>query len=153
MPELNYPKLIQETLRGVVTRVLSIVAEEGLPGEHYFYVSFRTDHPGVRVPPFLRDQYPDEMSIVLQNQFWDLEVDAEGFSVTLTFNAARHRLTVPLAAVTAFVDPTAEFGLRFDGSPAEPSAPAPEPPAPEEPPRSTGGGGEVVRFQPRRRKK
>lgn len=153
MSEISYPRIIQEALRGVVTRVLSMVAEEGLPGEHYFYISFRTGHPEVRVPPFLRDQYPDEMSIVLQNQFWDLEVDAEGFSVTLSFNATRHRLTVPLAAVTAFVDPTAEFGLRFDGSPAEPPAPEPGTPAPEEPPRPAGGGsGEVVRFQPRRRK-
>src|SRR5262245_52106593 len=92
---IDYPRIIQEALRDVVRRVLAQVAGHGLPGDHHFLVAFRTDHPGVRVPQFLRDMYPDEIKIMLQHQYWDLEVDEEAFSVTLSFSAARHRLTVP----------------------------------------------------------
>src|ERR1041384_7865662 len=90
--KLDYQGMVQDALRGVVRRCLELVAEHGLPGEHYFYVGFRTRHPGVRVPGFLRDQYPEETTIVLQNQFWDLAVDDEGFSVALTFNASRQHV-------------------------------------------------------------
>ncbi len=111
---LDYQELVREALRDVVRRSLEIVAEEGgLPGDHFFYVSFRPTHPGVRVPAFLRDSYPDEVTIILQHQFWDLEVDREAFSVSLNFNASRQRVTVPYEALTSFVDPSAEFGLRF----------------------------------------
>jgi len=159
---IDYQKLLQESLRdalrGAVRRVLAQVAEEGLPGEHFFYIGFRTDRPGVLVPRFLRDQYPEEMTIVLQNQFWDLEVEGESFSVTLTFGGARQRLTIPFHALTAFADPSAEFGLRFDGGlegiPAmETAAPAPAPTEPEKRPEPPAGRtGEVVPFDPSRRK-
>lgn len=116
-PALDYPRLVHDALRDVPRRALAQVAEEGVPGEHHFYLSFKTRDPGVRLPPFLRDLHPEEMTVVLQNQFWDLEVDREAFSVTLAFGGSRHRLTVPFAALTAFADPAAPFGLRFE--PAE----------------------------------
>ena len=158
---IDYQKLLQEALRdalrGAVRLVLAQVADEGLPGEHFFYIGFRTDRPGVSVPRFLRDQYPEEMTIVLQNQFWDLEVDEESFAVTLTFGGSRQRLTIPFHALTAFADPSAEFGLRFDGG--LDTVPGTETAAlslvkPEEPPEPPAGGriGEVVQFDPSRRK-
>ena len=128
---LDYQSILKEALRDAVRRVLARVAEHGLPGDHYFYMAFRTDHSGVEVPGFLRERYPDEMTVVLQHQFWDLQVTAEAFSVQLTFNASRHVLRVPFAALTAFIDPSADFALRFEGSPA-----ATEPPAR----LATGGG-------------
>jgi hypothetical protein len=111
---IDYPKLVDEALRGVARFVLERVAETGLPGEHHFYVSFRTDHPDVGVPPALRDIYPEEMTIVLQNQFWDLSVDDEGFEVMLRFDGRPQHLRIPWLALKSFVDPEAEFGLRFD---------------------------------------
>ncbi len=160
---IDYQKVLQEALRealrGAVQKVLARVAEEGLPGEHFFYIGFRIDHPGVAVPRFLRDQYPEEMTIVLQNQYWDLEVDEESFSVTLTFGGARQRLVIPFHALTAFADPSAEFGLRFDGAlEAVPvvgsAAPTPVPVEPRKRPVSPSAGrsGEVVPFDPTRRK-
>ena len=158
---IDYQKLLQESLRealrGAVRKVLAQVAEEGLPGEHFFYIGFRTDRPGVQIPRFLRDQYPEEMTIVVQNQFWDLEVEGESFSVTLAFGGTRQRLTIPFHSLTAFADPSAEFGLRFDGGleavptvgEAAPIAPVPEK-RPEPPP--AGRSGEVVPFDPSRRK-
>jgi len=158
---IDYHKLLQEALRdalrGAVHRVLSQVAEEGLPGEHFFYIGFRTDRSGVDVPRFLRDQYPEEMTIVLQNQYWDLEVEEESFAVTLTFGGARQRLTIPFHALTAFADPSAEFGLRFDGGlegvPTLGTA-APSPPEPEKRPQPPAGrsGDVVIPFDPSRRK-
>lgn len=115
---LDYPKILQDALRDVVRRVLAQVAEHGLPGEHHFYIAFRTDHPGVAMPSFLRERYPQEMTIILQNQFWDLTVFPDSFAVELKFNASRHALTVPFAALTSFVDPSAELALRFEAEPA-----------------------------------
>lgn len=112
---LDYPTIVQEALRDAVRRILAQVAEHGLPGEHHFFIAFNPDAPGVDVPRVLRDLYPDEVKIILQHQFWDLDVEAESFSVTLSFNGRRQRLTVPYAALTVFVDPAAEFMLRFDG--------------------------------------
>ena len=109
----DYGRMIAEALRDVARQALAYVAEEGLPGEHHFYVSFHTRGEGVHVPPFLREQYPDETTIVLQNQFWDLVVDDEGFSVTLAFGGSRDRIMVPWPELTAFADPTAQLGLRF----------------------------------------
>jgi len=114
----GYPRLIARALRGVARQVLDRVAGEGLPGEHHLYLSFRPDGEGVRVPAFLADRYPDEVTVILQNQFWDLAVDDEAFSVTLTFGGSRHRLVVPFAALTAFADPAVGLGLRFE-PPAE----------------------------------
>lgn len=151
---IDYGKLIQDALRGVVYRVLAQVAEYGLPGEHHFYIGFRTGHPGVQVPPFLRDQYPDEIRIVLEQQFWDLYVDEEGFSVSLNFNASRQRLTVPFTAITEFVDLAANLALRFDPKPSSEDEEEEElePDVEETPPSDSGKGGSVVRFDPSRRK-
>jgi len=118
MPEdpddfLDYHALIQDALRSVVREALTRVADEGFPGEHHFYLSFRSAAEGVVVPSFLRERYPDEITIVLQNQFWGLDVDEDGFSVSLNFDASRQRVGVPWDALTAFVDPAAEFALRF----------------------------------------
>ncbi|HWM92564.1 MAG TPA: ClpXP protease specificity-enhancing factor SspB [Thermoanaerobaculia bacterium] len=146
---LDYPGFLQDALRDMVRRVLAHVAENGLPGEHYFYITFQTRHPGVRMPPFLRDQYPEAIRIVLQNQYWDLEVDETAFSVSLNFAAARQRLTVPFAALLEFHDPTANLVMAFDpereaGAPPEPEAE----PEPAEPPKP----GSVIQFDPKRRK-
>ncbi len=156
---IDYPRIIQEALRDVVRRVLAQVAEHGLPGEHHFLIAFRTGHPGVRVPQFLRDMYPDEIKVMLQHQYWDLAVDEELFSVTLSFNAARQRLTVPFAAVTAFVDPSVELVLRFEppGQPAAAAAPAGPVAAAVIPPsgddrETPEHSAEVLRFDPSRRK-
>ncbi len=110
---LRYDQMIEEALRGVVRRALRMVAESGLPGSHHFYVTFKTGAPGVEVAPRLREKYPDEMTIVLQYQFWGLEVLADQFTVTLSFNDVPERLVIPFAAITAFADPAAKFGLQF----------------------------------------
>jgi hypothetical protein len=111
--EIDYAGRIERALRGALRELLAEVAEDGLPGENHFYVSFRTDAPGVVLSPELRDLYREEMTVVLQHQFWDLEVDDESFSVTLKFSGRPQRIAVPFEAMTAFADPCAEFGLRF----------------------------------------
>lgn len=111
---LDYQAMVQRALRSVLREVMARVAEEGPPGEHHFYISFRTGAEGVQVPPFLADRYPDEITIVLQNQYWDLHVDEAGLSVDLAFDGSRQRIAVPWEAVTAFIDPVAEFALRFE---------------------------------------
>jgi hypothetical protein len=115
--DIDYGELVDEALRGIVRRVLEEVAVDGLPGEHHFFIGFRTDAPGVEIPPSLRATYPAEMTIVLQHQFWDLVVDDEAFAVTLRFDARESRLRVPWQALYSFVDPAAEFGLRFGSEP------------------------------------
>jgi hypothetical protein len=118
----DYPALVREALRGVVARLLAQVEREGLPGAHHFYLSFDTRAPGVVLPPGLRRRYPGEMTIVLQHQFWGLRVDAEAFEVTLRFGGHPEKLRVPLAALTAFADPSAAFGFRLDeGAEQEPA--------------------------------
>jgi hypothetical protein len=121
----DYPRMMREALRQVPREALRRAAESGLPEPHHFYLSFRTDHPGVEVASFLRDRYPEEMTVILQHQFWDLEVDDEAFSVGLSFGGRPEHIRVPFGALTAFLDPGAEFGLRFDGVPAPPSGDAP----------------------------
>jgi hypothetical protein len=110
----DYARMVREALIEVPRRALRLAAREGLPGEHHFYVSFRTGDPGVSVSPSLRARHPEEMTVVLQHQYWDLAVGDDAFSVTLRFGGAPERLHVPFAALTAFADPAAEFGLRFD---------------------------------------
>ena len=112
---LPYDAWTEEALRAVVVRALAYAGAHGLPGEHHFYVSFRTDRAGVVVPQRLLAQYPHEMTIVLQHQFWDLQVDEPGgwFSIGLSFGGVPTTLTVPFSAVTAFADPHVQFGLRF----------------------------------------
>ena len=112
--ELRYDRMVEDALRGVVGKALTHAATRGLPGDHHFYITFRTDDPGVVMPDHLRHRYPSEMTIVLQHQFWGLEVGSEAFSVTLTFANVPERLTVPYAAVVAFADPSVRFGLQFD---------------------------------------
>lgn len=112
-PSLDYERLLQDALRGLVRRVLAQVAEDGLPGAHHFYLSFATQAPGVELPSSLRQQHPDELTIVLQHQFANLVVDDDAFSLTLYFSGRPCSLTVPFAALIAFSDPAASFGLRF----------------------------------------
>jgi hypothetical protein len=111
---IRYDLLVQEALRGVVRKVLTDAAREGLPGEHHFYISFRTDAPGVRVPQRMRDKFPDEMTIILQHQFWDLIVGDERFEVGLSFSNVPEHVVVPYDALTGFFDPSVQFGLKFE---------------------------------------
>ncbi len=113
---LPYDQWISDALMNVVVQALSHAAIEGLPGDHHFYVTFRTDAPGVEIPSHLKAQYPDEMTIVIQHQFWDLVVDSVGFGVTLKFQGRDTRLIVPLDAITAFSDPSVNFGLQLNGA-------------------------------------
>lgn len=149
---LDYAGFFQDALRDMVRRVLAHVAENGLPGEHHFFIGFRTRHPDVRMPGFLRDQYPEEIRIILQNQFWDLEVDEVAFSVSLTFAAARQRLTVPFAALTEFRDPVANLLLAFDPEHRGGTAAEPEPPPPPPAPSTPSAPGSVIQFERRRKK-
>ena len=112
---IPYDEIVQEALRAVVGRVLGQVIAEGsvLPGDHHFYITFNTNAPGVSIPNHLKERFPDEMTIVLQNKFWELAVTDEGFSVGLSFNQIPTKLQVPFAAITAFVDPAVDFGLQF----------------------------------------
>jgi hypothetical protein len=112
----DYSGLVAGALRGVVRDVLRKVASEGLVGEQHLYLSFRTAVPGLDLPQPLRKQFPQEMTIVLQNQFWGLTVEDESFSVQLRFGGKLERLTVPFAALVAFADPSVPFGLRFEGA-------------------------------------
>ena len=111
---IRYDLLVQEALRGVVRNVLTDAAREGLPGEHHFYISFRTDAPGVRVPQRMRDKFPDEMTIILQHQFWDLVVGEDRFEVGLSFSNVPEHVVVPYDALTGFFDPSVQFGLKFE---------------------------------------
>ncbi len=111
---IRYDLLVQEALRGVVRKVLTDAARDGLVGEHHFYVSFRTESPGVRMSQALREKYPQDMTIVLQHQFWDLGVTEHAFEVGLSFSGVPERLLVPFDALTGFFDPSVQFGLKFD---------------------------------------
>lgn len=113
---LRYDRMVENALRGVVREALTEVQEAGLPGDHHFYVTFRTAAAGVKIPDYLRGQYPGEMTIVLQYQFYGLEVTAQGFSVTLSFNGVHERLVIPFPAITGFADPSVNFGLKFQGA-------------------------------------
>ena len=115
---IPYDEIVQEALRAVVGRVLGSIVSGGStpPGAHHFYITFKTAAPGVAIPQHLRERFPDEMTIVLQNKFWDLEVLPQSFSVSLTFNQVPAKLTIPFAAITAFVDPAVDFGLQFQAA-------------------------------------
>ena len=142
--EIDYPGLLRAALVEMVRRLLARVADEGLPGEHHFYLSFRTDADGVEMPAGLRQRNPREMTIVLQHQFWGLDVTDEGFSVTLRFGGTPTRLTVPWDALTAFADPSVPFGLRLAAVPETADASAPAEPAPD-----TAPAPNVVAFRRR----
>jgi len=175
---LRYDAMVESALRGVVRRALAYAAERGLPGNHHFYISFRTTQPGVDIPAPLRARYPEEMTIVLQHQFWGLDVGEEAFGVTLSFSDVPERLTIPFAAISAFADPSVRFGLQFDASKSQESdamtpmaateqrqKPLPQAvfsrvAAPSKETAGSAGGADgedgsdakVVRFEPRRKK-
>jgi hypothetical protein len=118
---IPYDEIVQEALRAVVGRVLGEIVQGGseLPGNHHFYITFKTGASGVSIPTHLRERFPDEMTIVLQNKFWELEVRDDGFSVGLSFNQIPAKLSIPFAAITAFVDPAVDFGLQFQATVAD----------------------------------
>ena len=113
---IRYDILTQEAMRGLVRKVISEVAKAGLPGEHHFYISFATKFPGVRLSKRMRERYPDEMTIVVQHQFWDLKVSDNSFEIGLSFDDIPETLTIPFAAIRGFFDPSVQFGLQFDFS-------------------------------------
>ena len=112
----RYDKMVERALRGVVREALARTAASGLPGTHHFYITFQTKHPGTTIPESLSSQYPEEMTIVLEHQFWDLEVEEDHFAVTLSFQSRPERLIVPFEAITAFTDPSCKFGLQFQAN-------------------------------------
>lgn len=155
---LRYDKMIDVALRGVVKQAVREVAEHGLSGDHHFYLTFRTDYPGVEIPAYLKAQYPDEITIVLQYQFYGLDVNDERIVVTLSFNNKHERLRIPVAAITTFADPSVNFALQFQSSfddaaaeGAEEEA-APAPAAPKEEPDEPPKRGEVVALDAFRKK-
>jgi len=151
---IRYDRWIEEALRGVIRRALDHVADNGLPGEHHYYITFRTDAEGVEVAPRLLEQHPDEMTIVLQHQFWDLVIDDEAFEVTLKFLGRRERLRVPLAGITAFADPSVNFGLQLKMVPSQPGHADAEDAEAEGEQAEVGGGetGEVIALDTFRKK-
>jgi hypothetical protein len=175
----RYDLMVEDALRGVVRSSLIRASERGLPGNHHFYITFKTEAPGVEVPSYLKERYPEEMTIVLQYQFWNLKIGVEEFEVTLSFNDTRERLVVPFAAMTGFADPSVQFGLQFqqpdrdaeasadaaatsDGNASGGNANASNPngdnpngddPDPSNPEGAPDGGGEVVSLDQFRKKK
>ncbi len=119
--ELRYDLLVQDALRGVVRKVLTNAARDGLPGEHHFFITFKTGAPGVQLSARMRREYPDDITIVLQHQFWDMVVDDSHFEVGLSFKNVPEKLSVPFSAITAFADPSVQFALRFDEGETEPA--------------------------------
>ncbi len=151
---MRYDLMAQEALRSVIKRALE-VAKKGLPGEHHLYISFRTDAPGVNISEKLHQQYPEEMTIVLQHQFWNLDVRDDGFSVDLTFNKIPETLVVPYSAVQGFFDPSVQFGLQFEVKKADgtPAAETPKPAqAKEDAPAASSGDAAVVSLDAFRKK-
>jgi hypothetical protein len=112
--EIDYEVLAQDAMRGVVRTVLGRVAKSGLPGEHHFYIAFRTDAPGVLLSKRLMQKYPEEMTVVLQHRFWNLIVSDDRFEVKLTFDGIEERLSIPFAAIKVFFDPSVPYGLQFE---------------------------------------
>jgi hypothetical protein len=143
---IRYDLLVQDALKGVVRKILSEAAKNGLPGDHHFYISFSTEFPGVRLSHRLREKYPQEMTVVLQHQFWDLGVTEHAFEVGLSFSGIPERLLIPFDAITGFFDPSVQFGLKFEirgEAPEESEAAA----KPTQPPR--GAGSEPAELQPK----
>jgi hypothetical protein len=111
---IRYDLLVQDALRSVVRKVLTDAARTGLPGEHHFNISFKTQGPGVVIPTAMRQRYPDEMAIILQHEFWDLAVTADAFEVSLNFSRKPERLTIPFDSITGFSDPSVPFGFKLE---------------------------------------
>ena len=167
---IRYDVLARDALRGVLRRVLTDAAEHGLPGEHHFFITFLSTADGVKLSPRLLAQYPEEMTIILQHQFWDLVVTEDRFEVGLSFGGIPERLVVPFAAIKSFLDPSVQFGLQFEPSettaeapsaklPAVPASPAlpvvaaePAVESKDDEPTKPGEGAEVVRLDRFRKK-
>ena len=137
LESIAYGRLMHHALRGLIHTVLSDVAARGLPGKHHFFITFDTTQKGVSIPDWLHDRYPDEMTIIIQDWYDDLSVDKDGFSITLNFGDNPERLHIPFNAILTFVDPSVEFGLRFDSmgangatqeDPTPPLGPSDDPP-------------------------
>lgn len=142
---IPYDAIVQDTLRQVVRRVLDLVAAQGLPGQHHFYIAFRTRAPGVDIPKHLVERYPEEMTIVIQHRYWDLKVDDAGFQIGLSFNQVPARLRIPYSAITGFFDPAVNFALQFQ--PADSAETAPAEPDPEPTPEPGGNVVALDRFR------
>jgi len=165
MPEdlMQYDLMARNALRGVIKSALEKAAGDGLPGEHHFYIAFRTSGTGVHISPRLIEKYPSEMTIVLQHQFWDLEVHDDHFSIGLSFSNIPEKLVVPYNAVISFYDPTVQFGLQFEDGHEEDQASASAQPEEaeavstdlnsEEPVKSEKEEGGVVSLDAFRKKK
>ena len=152
---IPYDEIVQEALRGVVNRVLLEVESAGgvLPGDHHFYITFKTGAPGVDIPTHLKERFPDEMTIVLQNKFWDLVVEPERFSVGLSFNGVPSTLMIPYSAITGFHDPAVNFELRFQAQEGPGDGPGPHDPAENDgPPVPAEDGSNVVAVDFKRKK-
>lgn len=170
---MNYEQMAQNALRGVVRMALERVARQGLPGDHHFYITFESQHPGVVMSDWLKERYPDEMTIVVQHQFWGLKVEPDLFEISLSFHKVGETLTVPFEAVKAFFDPSVQFMLQFKPvagqaprkpaaateqpvlQPLKPTAKTETPPAPgdgDDKPKDPAGGGEVVSLDKFRKK-
>lgn len=144
---IPYDEIVQEALRAVVGRVLGSVAENGgLPGEHHFYITFKTQAAGVDIPQRLVERFPDEMTIVMQNRYWDLLVDDTGFSVGLSFNQIPSKLVIPYSAITGFHDPAVNFELRFQAQDS-PEGPGPQEMAQNDSPPPDGSNVVSVDFK------
>lgn len=149
---IPYDEIVQEALRTVVGRVLGQVAAGGLPGSHHFYITFKTAAPGVDIPKRLRDRFPDEMTIVLQHRYWDLNVDEERFSVGLSFNSIPATLIIPFSAITGFHDPAVNFELRFQVQDGPDDEPEPRDEAENDGEAGTDDGSNVVSVDFKRKK-
>jgi uncharacterized protein len=163
---IRYDVLARDALRGVLRRVLSDAAEHGLPGEHHFFITFLSKADGVKLSPRLLAQYPEEMTIILQHQFWDLVVSEDRFEVGLSFGGIPERLVIPFAAIKSFFDPSVQFGLQFEPQEAAETpatklpavSPSPSPPATTAEPKAEeelpqgNDGATVVRFDRFRKK-
>jgi hypothetical protein len=141
---IAYGRLMHQAMRGLIQRVLGDVAKHGLPGAHHFFVTFDTGAPGVALADWLRDRYPEEMTIVIQNWYDGLAVDDEGFSIILNFGDNPEHLRIPFDAIRTFVDPSVEFGLRFETTDAPDEGPEPE----EDPPRPGKGKADAAHTPP-----
>ncbi len=163
---MDYNSMVENALRGVVREALREVAQNGLHGNHHFYISFQTGAEGVDIPDHLRARYPGEMTIILQHQFWDLDVGEDAFAVSLSFNKIQEHLHIPYAAITAFADPSVQFGLQFQVADAAGEEELPqageeeavagaedEEPSVTEAEEDGGKGGDVITLDAFRKKK
>jgi hypothetical protein len=149
--ELDYEAMVQKNLRGVLRETLGIVAKHGLPSNHHFYITFLTNYPGVILPESLCVLYPEEITIVLQHEFWDLQVKEHGFFVTLCFDDTHENLFIPYSSIVNFVDPSVKFGLQFSPSFDLPFEQTTE--NNDEKPSSYDSGSNIISFDDFRNKK